>query len=120
MPKQSLSGTLDEQCEFLYQLGCQKMEQGNYTGAVHAFGEIVKYAPDFRDTAELLALAKRRKAEQRFLIVTAFVGAVVAIGAGGLVGLGNDLLLMTFALVGAGIGYMIGVLVNSRRKGRSA
>ncbi len=37
MPKQMLSGTLDEQCAFLYDLGRQKMEQGNYTGAIHAF-----------------------------------------------------------------------------------
>ena len=61
MAKQALSGSLEEQCEFLYTLAVEKMGDGNYTGAVHALKEIVKYAPDYRDSAELLAEAKRRK-----------------------------------------------------------
>ena len=36
MPKQKLTGTLDEQCEFLYGLAITKMAEGNYTGAKHA------------------------------------------------------------------------------------
>ena len=38
--KQTLIGTLDEQCEFLYDLALEKMDQGNYTGAAHALKEI--------------------------------------------------------------------------------
>lgn len=119
MPKQMLSGTLDEQCEFLYELGRQKMKQGNCTGAVHAFGEIVKYAPDYRDAADLLAEARRRKAEQRFLIISAFAGAIVMIGVGTLLQLRNDLLLLVFALAGTVLGYMFGNFVNSRQRGRN-
>jgi hypothetical protein len=117
MPKQMLSGTLDEQCQFLYELGQRKMEQGNYTGAVHAFGEIVKYAPDYRDAADLLAAAKRRKSEQRFLIVIAIIGAVAMIGVGSALDLSNDLYLLALALVGALLGYGVGSLVTNRQRG---
>ena len=119
MPKQMLSGTLDEQCEFLYDLGRQKMEQGNYTGAVHAFSEIVKFAPDYEDAADLLDVARRRKVEQRFLIISAFLGAIVMIGVGTLLQLGNDLLLLVLALLGTALGYVAGTFVNARRRGRS-
>ncbi|HMN31708.1 MAG TPA: hypothetical protein PKE45_26400, partial [Caldilineaceae bacterium] len=54
MPKQLLTGTLEEQCEFLYTMAVEKMAQGNYTGAVHALKEVVKHAPDFRDAQALL------------------------------------------------------------------
>lgn len=61
MPKQTLTGTLEEQCEFLYQLAQEKMAQGNYTGAVHALQEVTKHAPTFRDAAALLREAKQKK-----------------------------------------------------------
>ena len=67
MPKQRLSGTLEEQCEFLYNLALEKMSQGNYTGAAHAFKEILKYKPDFRDTERLYQEVKEYKSEQTFL-----------------------------------------------------
>ena len=54
MPKQLLTGSLEEQCQFLYSLALEKIQQGNYTGAVHALKEIVKYKPDFLDAADLL------------------------------------------------------------------
>ena len=119
MPKQMLSGTLDEQCAFLYDLGREKLEQGNYTGAVHAFREIVKYAPDYLDTAKLLATAQRRKSEQRSLIVSAFTGAIVMVGVGGLLHFQNDLYLLVFAFVGLVFGYAAGNMWNSRRRKQS-
>ncbi len=120
MPKQMLSGTLEEQCAFLYDLGREKMEQGNYVGAIHAFGEIVKYAPDFRDTSELLDEAKRRKSEQRFLVVSAIIGGAVMVGAGSAMNLGNDLYLLLFALAGSLIGYIAGNLWNRNRQNQAA
>lgn len=60
MPKQKLTGTLDEQCQFLYDAALTKMADGNYTGAKHALQEIVKYKPDFRDAAQLLEEADRK------------------------------------------------------------
>lgn len=116
MPKEMLTGTLDEQCAFLYDLGREKMENGNYVGAIHAFGEIVKYAPDFRDTMELLEESRRRKAEQRFLIVGAIMGGVAMVAVGSALNLRNDLLLLIFALVGTLVGYVLAVVVNSRRQ----
>lgn len=116
MPKQMLSGTLEEQCEFLYALGSQKMDQGNYTGAVHAFKEIVKYAPEFRDANELLAIAKQRKAEQRLLIISGIIGATLFIGIGTLLNLSNDLYLLALAFAGVIVGYSAGSIMNRRRK----
>ena len=116
MPKQMLSGSLDEQCQFLYDLGIEKFAQGNYTGAVHAFREIIKYAPDFRDTEELLAIAQQRKSEQRFLVLSAIIGGVVMVAIGSVLQLRNDLYLLAFALVGTLVGYFVGAYLNYRRQ----
>lgn len=115
MPKQMLSGSLDDQCEFLYGLALDKMEQGNYTGALHALQEIVKYAPDYRDAARLLDEARGRRAESRRLILYAFVGGMVMIGVGTLVQVRNDLILLALALAGAAAGYLAGIAINMRR-----
>lgn len=120
MPKQMLSGSLDEQCAFLYDLGLQKMEQGNYTGAVYAFKEIVKYAPDYRDASEMLETAQRRKSDQRFLIISSIVGGIMMVGVGSALQLNNDLYLLLFALAGTLLGYIAGNLVNTWRQGRNA
>jgi 1,4-dihydroxy-2-naphthoate octaprenyltransferase len=109
MAKQLLTGTLDEQCEFLYQLANEKMEQGNYTGAVHALDEIVTYAPDYRDAAELLKVAKKRKSEHRSLLLWALLGLSVFVALGSMLGLPNDLYLLVFALIGALVGYGFGI-----------
>ncbi len=74
MPKQKLTGSLEQQCEFLYGMAITKMAQGNYTGAKHALEEIVKYKPDFRDAQQLLEQVKTRKSDQTFLVVMAFFG----------------------------------------------
>ncbi|HQY92100.1 MAG: hypothetical protein WAU00_23575 [Caldilinea sp.] len=120
MPKQILTGALDEQCEFLYNLAQEKMEQGNYTGAVHVLKEIVKHRPDFRDTASLLAEAKARKSEQTFLLLMAAVGAIVAIAVGSVVGVPNDLVFLVILVAGALAGYGAGNFIQSFRRRRAA
>lgn len=120
MPKQVLTGTLDEQCEFLYNLALEKIEQGNYTGAAHVLKEIVKYKPDYRDAAQLLAEVKARKSEQTFLLLMAAVGAIVAVAIGGMVGVPNDLVFLVILLIGALIGYGVGNFVQSFRQRRTA
>jgi len=120
MPKQMLSGSLDEQCDFLYDLGVEKLAQGNYTGAVHAFREIVNHAPGFRDADKLLAIAQQRKSEQRFLIVSAVIGGVVLVGVGSVLQLRNDLFLLAFALLGTLIGYFVGAYFNYRRHAKNS
>jgi hypothetical protein len=117
MPKQMLSGTLDEQCEFLYNLALDKMEQGNYTGAIHALQEIVRFVPDYQDAARLLEESRARKAESRSLIVYAFLGGILMIGVGTLFQAGNDLAFLALALTGAGLGYLAGIGINRRRRG---
>lgn len=115
MPKQKLTGTLEQQCEFLYGLAISKMAQGNYTGAKHALEEIVKYKPDYRDAQALLAEVSRKKSDQTFLIIMAIMGAVVGVAVGSLGQLGNDLVLLALAGVGALLGYGAGNYIRSFR-----
>lgn len=116
MPKQLLTGTLDEQCGFLYDLALEKMQQGNYTGAVHALKEIVKHQPGFRDAGALLEEAKRRKAEQSQLLWFAFGGAAIFVFFGTMIQVGNDLLFIGLILVGALLGFIVGNLVRTLRR----
>lgn len=115
MPKQKLTGTLEQQCEFLYGLAISKMAQGNYTGAKHALEEIVKYKPDFRDAQQLLAEVSRKKSDQTFLVVMAIIGALAGVAVGSLGQLGNDLVLLLLAGVGALLGYAAGNFIRSFR-----
>lgn len=120
MPKQYLTGTLEEQCAFLYDLAQEKMAQGSYTGAAHALQEIVKHAPDFRDAAGLLDEARRRKREQNLLILVSFIGASLFIAFGTLWNVPNDLWFLGLAIVGALAGFLIGSAVIGRRNRRAA
>ena len=115
MPKQKLTGTLDQQCEFLYGLAISKIAQGNYTGAKHALQEIVKYKPDYRDARQLLEKVSAQKSDQTFLVIMAFVGAAIAVGFGSISQLGNDLVLLVLAAVGALVGYGAGNFIRSFR-----
>jgi len=115
MPKQLLTGTLEEQCDFLYNLAVEKMAQGNFTGAVHALQEVVTHAPDFRNAQALLAEAKTRKASQSRLLVAGLVGALLFVGIGTVLRIPNDLLFILLALVGALVGYGIGNWLESLR-----
>jgi len=108
MPKQTLTGTLEEQCEFLYNMAQEKMTQGNFTGAVHTLQEIRKHAPNYRDVTALLAEAKRQKSAQSLLLVAAFLGAALFVGVGTFLKLPNDFLLLLLAVVGAVIGFGVG------------
>lgn len=115
MPKQKLTGSLEEQCEFLYQLAQEKMAQGNYTGAVHALEEIVTHAPTFRDAAGLLQAAKHKKAEQRRLLFAAVGGAALFIAVGTMVQLPNDWWFLLFAVVGAFVGFGVANFIEIRK-----
>jgi F0F1-type ATP synthase delta subunit len=116
MPKQLLTGTLDEQCEFLYNLAQEKMEQGNFTGAIHALKEVVKHNPGFRDAEAVLAEAKRRKAEQNQLLWFVFGGAVLFVLFGTIMQLANDLIFLALIAVGAVVGFLVGNTVRIFRQ----
>ncbi len=118
MPKQLLTGTLDEQSEFLYHLALEKMQQGNFTGAVHALKEVVKHNPSFRDAGAVLAEAKRRKSEQNQLLWFVFGGAGLFVFLGTMLQLGNDFLFLGLIAVGALIGFLLGNLVRSLRQSK--
>lgn len=112
--KKQLTGTLEEQCSFLYQLAQEKMASGNYTGAVYALKEIIKYKPDYGDAAQLLAKARLHKKAQTFRLVVSLIGAVIFTGIGSGVGLDNDLWLFAFAFAGLLVGYVVANLVRGQ------
>jgi hypothetical protein len=116
MPKQLLTGPLEEQCAFLYQMAQEKMQVGNYTGASHALKEIARHAPDYKDVAELLALVKRRKAEQRNRLLYSLLGAVIFVGIGTFLQISNDFILLALAVVGLFVGYGIANFLRSLRR----
>lgn len=116
MPKQLLTGSLEEQCEFLYQVAQEKMQAGNYTGAIYALREIVKHAPAYQDAALLLKTAKQRKAEQRNLLLLSLSGAVLFVGIGTVTHVSNDLLLLALAIAGLLVGYGVANLIRSLRR----
>lgn len=92
------------------------MAAGNYTGAIHALKEVVKHAPDHEAAQELLAVAQRHKAEQRTLLLSALLGAIVFIGIGSVVQLPNDFWMLAVALVGLLVGYGVANVINSFRQ----
>jgi hypothetical protein len=110
--KKQLAGTLEEQCSFLYQLAQEKMASGNYTGAVYALREIIKYQPDYGDAAQLLENARRQKKAQSFRLFISLAGAVLFVGIGSTAGLRNDLWLLAFGSAGLLVGYGIANLVR--------
>jgi len=116
MPKELLSGTLDEQCDFLYELALDKMKDGNYTGAFHALKEVVHHRPDDRAAADALAMAKFKKAEQRNLLLWSIAGGVLFSGIGTWLQLPNDLLLLGLVIIGVLLGYVLANLINSYRQ----
>ena len=120
MPKQTLTGTLDEQCEFLYNMAQEKMAQGNFTGAVHLLKEIIKHAPQYRDAASLLVEAKRKKSIQTTLLVAAFVGAALFIGIGTRLEVRNDFVFLILAVVGAIVGFGAGNFLHSFQNSANA
>lgn len=115
MPKEILTGTLEEQCEFLYEMAREKMAEGNYTGAIYAFKEIAKHKPDYRDVEQLMAQSKAQKSQQSRLVIAGFLGAAVFIAVGTTLQLSNDLLFLGLAFVGAVVGYMAGLLLFSQK-----
>ena len=116
MSKQLLTGTLEEQCDFLYEMAQEKMSVGNYTGAYHALKEVVKHAPERKDAVALLVVAKDRKSEQTRLLLLSLAGAILFVGIGSATRLSGDLWLLALGFVGLLVGYGIGNLLNSLRR----
>ena len=116
MPKQLLTGTLEEQCDFLYAMAQEKMSAGNYTGAYHALKEVVKHAPDRKEAVALLAVARQRKSEQSRLLLISLAGAILFIVIGSAARLSGDIWLLALGFVGLLVGYGVGNLLNSLRR----
>lgn len=112
--KKQLTGTLEEQCSFLYQLAQEKMEDGNYTGAVYALKEIVRHKPDYHDAAQLLEKARRHKKAQSFRLIISLAGAALFVGIGSTAGVPNDLWLFVLAFAGLLVGYVFANLIRSQ------
>jgi len=116
MRKQALSGTLDEQCDFLYEIALDKMKDGNYTGAYHALKEVVEHRPDDSAALEALALATFKKKEQRGLLLWSISGGAIFLGIGTWLQLSNDFLFIGLTIIGVLVGYALANLFNSYRQ----
>ena len=105
MAKKQLSGSVEEQCDFLYQLAQEKREAGNYTGALYALKEIVKHRPDYQDAAQILVSVRQQKKAQTIRLLVSLLGAILFIGIGSMSGLRNDLWLLALGFIGLLVGY---------------
>ena len=115
MRTEKLAGSLEEQCAFLYQMAQSKMAEGNFTGAFHLLKEIVKHDSNYKDAAFMLAEVKRRKREQRNLLLTAILGASLFVGLGTIIQIPNDLIFILLAVIGAVGGFGVGSLFIGRQ-----
>ncbi len=106
MVKKLLEGTVEAQCEFLYDLGVEKLKAGNFTGAVYALEEVAKHAPAYRDVTARLTEAKGRKSEQRRLILVGLGGGALFMALGRLAGISHDLALILVGALGLVCGYL--------------
>ena len=97
---------MEEQCEFLYNLGLEKMKGGNFAGAMYAFKEVAKHIPDYRNVARLLSEVKERKSEQRQLILAGLGTGALFMVIGSLVGVSHDLALILVGAMGLVCGYV--------------
>ena len=113
MQRQTLTGSLEEQCEFLYDMSIEKIGQGNFTGAAHLLKEIVKHKPDYRDAAELLVQVKEQKRYQFIRLMAAIAGACAFIGIGTATQVTNDFVFIGLILIGGLIGYIVGNIITN-------
>ena len=114
MARQELQGTLEEQCEFLYGLAVEKMQAGNFSGAVYALKELHRHDPGYRDVARLLATVKIRKARQRNLILAGVAGGALAVSIANLLGVTADLWLIAAAAAGLVCTYALATVCRRR------
>lgn len=106
MVKKLLAGEVEEQCEFLYNLGLDKMKGGNFAGAMYAFKEVAKHHPDYRNVSGLLKEVKERKSQQRQLILVGLGAGALFMTVGRLVGVSQDLALILLGTLGLVCGYV--------------
>lgn len=92
------------------------METGNYAGASHALREIIKYAPEYENAAQLLAIVKQRQAEQRNRLLYSLLGAVLFVCIGSFLQISSDLVLLALAVVGLLVGYGAANVLRSFRR----
>lgn len=108
MPKTLLTGTLEEQCAFLYNLAQEKAAVGNYEGAKHALKEILKHAPEYPGAAELMAEVRKGKREQNLMLAFVFGFAVLAVAVGTVKQVPNDWWFIGLIVAGGVAGFLVG------------
>lgn len=107
MPRQPLSGPLEEQLAAMYQIVLDRMREGKYGGAVHYAREIIKFAPDYRDIQDLLRRAQVAQRRQSLTLVGSLVAAIAAIGLGWSLGWREDWQSLLFGFIGLLAGFLL-------------
>ncbi len=116
MPRQELTGTLDEQLATVYDMVQERMAQGKYSGAVHYAKEIIKVDPNYQDIQELLHQAEQAKRKQRWTLLISLSGATIAIAIARGLGFAQDWQSLLFALIGLVLSFLITTWFFQRRK----
>lgn len=121
MPKTLLTGTLEEQCAFLFNLAEEKAAVGNFSGASHALKEILAHVPDYPGAAELMEKVRKGKREQRMMLFFVFAFAIVGVFLGGLWQVPNDWWYLGLVVIGAVVGFLVGngIIILMNRNSRA-
>lgn len=119
MPKQQLSGTLEEQKAAVYEIVQQRMAEGKYSGAVHYAKEIIKADPDYRDIQQVLQQARQAKRQQTLTLVASLVAAIFGVAAASAAGFDADWQMLLAGFIGLLIGYLLAIAYFVRRSRRA-
>lgn len=115
MPKQQLSGTLEEQMAALYEIVEQRMAEGKYSGAVHYANEIIKVDPNYRDIQHTLQKARHAKRQQTLTLIASLMTAMVGVAVASFAGFDKDWQMLLAGFIGLLLGYLLAVAIFFRR-----
>ncbi len=115
MPKQQLSGTLEEQKAAVYEIVQQRMAEGKYSGAVHYAKEIIKADPNYRDIQQILQQAQQAKRQQTLTLVASLLAAIAGVTVASVAGFDADWQMLLAGFIGLLIGYLLSTVYFVRR-----
>lgn len=117
MARQQLQGTVEEQAAQLYDMAVEAMQEGRYSGAYRYFLEIERALPGFRDVPEQLKKARQARQEQRTLLMSSLLGAMLLIVLARVLGAQSELVFLGAGILGLALGFIVSfMLTGSRRK----
>jgi hypothetical protein len=115
MPKQHLTGTLEQQLAAVYAIIEQRMAEGKYSGAVHYAKEIIKVDPNYRDIQHLFQQARQARRQQTLTLIASLLVAIVGVAIASAAGFDNDWQMLLAGFLGLLLGYLLAIIIFVRR-----